>query len=1762
MSGLKIKIDTNSAQRASAELRKQLKALGAEAGDNEKEFKKLEKRLHEKLGADKAEKAVKDLEKSLGLTKRETAKLRKEAGMTKSSFASMVTGGLSPATLAMAGLTAAFAGFTTAAVLATKSGMEFEQSMKTVGAVSRASAGQFAALKDEARKMGATTEWSANQAAQALKYLAMSGMTANQSIQALPGMLNLATAAQMDLASASDIATDALTAFGLGTNEMERLTDSLVNTSTRANTTVSMLGQSFKTVAPVAANMGYSIEQTSAMLGVLANSGIKAERAGTSLRQALLKTGKAAKSLGMDAGSSLIDVLKEMKRRQFSVNDVTKEFGLIASTGVTVLMNNVGAYQKLNKEIENSRGATKKLSSEMRDSLSNDFKILGSALEESGLKMYDVFSPDVRQLVQDTTKAINNSQEAFKALGVVISAAATAADWFVKAFNAIPSLEPEWIKKWMAESDALQKKLRETNEEAAGLFTFKIPKKTIDNFVTQTEVLKRAYLKTLNQKDTQEKVSQFVLSYEKSALDAMGRETANLIKAKEKDLATYKQFENAKAAVIAEKEKEIQKIKDQAAAKSLKAVQAENLKLHSEEINAAKQMGKDLWLVRDQGLQDAADREDAYREKETQADYDADQERLKNEKETLEKQQKARDEDYADFSDTIQETTADILKNWDNAWDTMLDILKNALAQMAAEALSSKIIVPIAMQAGSSLGLSWNGQSMSSMSGGGTGATLPGPTTLNWAQNNVYGMGWLGSTIPGTAASADVGAGMAFAQGNEDAAAVSAESGLGTTWGTALGAGALGGLGYSTIGSMVGLPQNKYTGVTSGLGGAAGYTIGAEYGSYWGPIGTAVGSIAGGLLGSLFGSGNDYPKIKMGSDTSGYKSAWGYGLNPDNMGHQDQIAPGLIKYFDSYFQAIDNATQVSLKQAMQDSSYKTVGAINKYDTNQELFTAMANDIFKGVRGSLVQEMGLSAKTFNLDFFKDLAGEGGDLFSAFAGFEKEAEAFANFNERITKQLNSGLSLKEAYANFEAITNILNQAAAATKAMASSSTLTALEGLVNEENTYTQTLKTAYATQEEITTAQQALYEKIGGSVSGLTVNAFQAAMIEAAKSGGSVTESIETMLNKTMAQAVAASASESIYKAFLAPINKQIGEAVATSMVDGAMNGMALASSINDIMNGVDWNAIESSAASAMNAISGLVGPTQKATTAIQSLSQAEDAVSAARNTYLTALQTEQSKLQEAYNTAKTAYISGLQAQVQTLQEKQKAVQEAYNTAKTEYISGLNNEITAKTKLANTAQNTVDSFTKLADSIAAAKNQATDSMALLPNEQYAVARSRLQDAVTSNNQDLIPGLTTKFLSASLKANTSASGYQKDYAYVMQLLDSSQKTAEAGKTTAQQQLDATNQQIATLNATLNFVKNGANSTADLVTLQSRYNQAKTAFDNNSYTSQIATLNSTLDFVKNGAASTADLVTLQNNYNIAKSALDNSWYEGQIKALEDINNPNSGFAAAFKDYFKALEVAISLGSGASVAELQKMYESMGADLGTHVFQIGSGIDLLAAGGSIFTADQVVQYVETASGAAVKAAMAEYGITYQDLADLANNSSTGNGTATAANVEEYVNNKDNVTPVNNTPVTPVTSTPSAAAIYQYVTTTPAADVRQAMADYGYSYQDLANIGNQTQGTSWTASDVEDYLNNRGFATGGTVFSPTLALVGEGGEAEHITPDSQMKGVKEQLKEIKQILFMMVNTNGDQNKYAQKMWRILDASQRGERALTTEAAA
>ena len=314
------------------------------------------------------------------------------------------------------GITTPIVGLSTASV---KTAANFESAMSKVGAISGASGKDLEALSDKAKEMGETTKFSASESAEALKYMAMAGWKTNDMLDGLEGIMNLAAASGENLGTTSDIVTDALTAFGLQAKDSSHFADVLAAASSNANTNVSMLGESFKYVAPVAGALGYSAEDTAVALGLMANSGIKASQAGTALRSALTrmvaKTGDAGlvmDQLGIEitnADGSMKDLSEVMDILRDKMGGLSEEeqataattiFGQEAMSGMLAIINAAPEdYQKLSDAINNADGTAKEMADTMNDNLNGQMVLLKSQIEGVAIKLGNILMPAIKKVV-------------------------------------------------------------------------------------------------------------------------------------------------------------------------------------------------------------------------------------------------------------------------------------------------------------------------------------------------------------------------------------------------------------------------------------------------------------------------------------------------------------------------------------------------------------------------------------------------------------------------------------------------------------------------------------------------------------------------------------------------------------------------------------------------------------------------------------------------------------------------------------------------------------------------------------------------------------------------------------------------------------------------------------------------------------------------------------------------------------------------------------------------------------------------------------------------------------------------------------------------------------------------------------------------------------------------------------------------------------------------------------------------------------------
>ena len=398
-----------------------------------------------------------------------------EAGGKMEKLGNSITGAgktLMPVSTAVGGL----------GIAAVKTAADFDSAMSQVAAVSGATGDDLQALRDKAREMGEKTKFSASEAADAMNYMAMAGWKSGDMISGIDGIMNLAAASGEDLATTSDIVTDALTAFGLTASDSGHFADILAAASSNANTNVSMMGETFKYCAPIAGALGFSTEDTAEAIGLMANAGIKSSQAGTALRTIMNNLAGEVKISGKEIGNvtvattnadgsmrNLSDILADCRIAFGGLTESEKAsaaetlVGKNAMSGFLALMNAAPAdIEKLSGAIDSCDGMAEKMAATMQDNLMGQLTILKSQLQELAISFGEMLMPAIRNIVskiQEFVDKLNSMDEGTRQmvlkigllvaalgpflviLGTAISKIGTAMKGFVQLANGFNKLK-------------------------------------------------------------------------------------------------------------------------------------------------------------------------------------------------------------------------------------------------------------------------------------------------------------------------------------------------------------------------------------------------------------------------------------------------------------------------------------------------------------------------------------------------------------------------------------------------------------------------------------------------------------------------------------------------------------------------------------------------------------------------------------------------------------------------------------------------------------------------------------------------------------------------------------------------------------------------------------------------------------------------------------------------------------------------------------------------------------------------------------------------------------------------------------------------------------------------------------------------------------------------------------------------------------------------------------------------------------------------
>lgn len=389
-------------------------------------------------------------------------------------------------------ISVASAAVTGLGVAAVKTAADFDSAMANVAAISGATGDDLQALRDKAREMGEKTKFSASEAADAMSYMAMAGWKTGDMLSGIEGIMHLAAASGEDLATTSDIVTDALTAFGLTAEDSAHFADILAAASSNANTNVSMMGETFKYCAPVAGALGYSAEDVAEAIGLMGNAGIKSTQAGTALRTMMTKLQGELKLSGEALGEvtiqtanadgsmrELSDILADC-RTAFSKMSESEAaaaaetlVGKNAMSGFLALMNSApGDIDKLRNAIENCDGSAENMAAIMQDNLNGQLTILKSQLEELAISFGEMLMPVIRKVVtavQGFVDKLNNMDEAQRKTIITIGLVIAALGPFLVILGTVISTVGKSMKAYASATKGI-KKLMVAVKSGTGIF--------------------------------------------------------------------------------------------------------------------------------------------------------------------------------------------------------------------------------------------------------------------------------------------------------------------------------------------------------------------------------------------------------------------------------------------------------------------------------------------------------------------------------------------------------------------------------------------------------------------------------------------------------------------------------------------------------------------------------------------------------------------------------------------------------------------------------------------------------------------------------------------------------------------------------------------------------------------------------------------------------------------------------------------------------------------------------------------------------------------------------------------------------------------------------------------------------------------------------------------------------------------------------------------------------------------------------------------
>ena len=421
------------AKKSSSEIKSEVMKLANQYKKEGMSMSEAMKKAHSEIGKTIGD-TFDDAEKDGDEYFKNTEEKAKTFGDRVKTFAGGTVKALGKIGVAVGGALTAMGGYSV------KVGMDFEASMSqvasTMGMTTEEIANgseSFKMLEKAAKDAGKSTKFSASESAEALNYLALAGYDAEKAVTALPTVLDLASAGGLELAYASDLVTDSMSALGLETDQLNGFVDQLAKTSQKSNTNVGQLGEAILTVGGTAKTMKGGTIELSTQLGILADNGIKGAEGGTILRNVLISLGspvgeasKKMKELGLEVYDSsgkmraTNEIFKDLDKTLSTMNEQEKTevlstlFNKVDLKGVNALLANSGQrFDELSEAIANAEGSASNMAKTMNDNLKGKLTVLKSSLEGLGIAIYEKVEEPMKSAVEHITVGIGKLTDAF-----------------------------------------------------------------------------------------------------------------------------------------------------------------------------------------------------------------------------------------------------------------------------------------------------------------------------------------------------------------------------------------------------------------------------------------------------------------------------------------------------------------------------------------------------------------------------------------------------------------------------------------------------------------------------------------------------------------------------------------------------------------------------------------------------------------------------------------------------------------------------------------------------------------------------------------------------------------------------------------------------------------------------------------------------------------------------------------------------------------------------------------------------------------------------------------------------------------------------------------------------------------------------------------------------------------------------------------------------------------------------------------------------